>query len=37
MTMGEYEKKFLGLLKYGGFIKEENFDQRRKGFKPPLN
>jgi len=23
MTMGEYEKKFLGLLKYVGFIKDE--------------
>ena len=23
MTMAEYEKKFVGMLKYAGFIKDE--------------
>jgi hypothetical protein len=29
MTMGEYEKNFLGLLKYVGFIKDEKVKIQR--------
>jgi hypothetical protein len=29
MTMGEYEKTFLGLLKYMGFIKDEKVNIHR--------
>jgi hypothetical protein len=29
MTMAEYENKFLGLLKYVGFIKDEKVKKQR--------